>query len=267
MRVSRSMEASHNHPAAAGFTLIELLVVISIIAVLIGVLLPALAAARDAAKLTACGQNLRQVGIGIHTYANDHAARIPADDDPSLFDPGRGYFGPTHPTNAIYLETPIDRLVGLGLTLPGYLDDERAMFCPDDDSTNPTEELAKVRDRSDTASSSYFYRQRPPGSRGVIDDLGSVAPNLKATALAMDANSLITLFEGGFNTNHDNRTVNVVFTDGHVAGYANSNHTADGVFSIRNADVSDFVGRLQQVFVNADYAAATGGDPADAPPL
>lgn len=60
-----------------GFTLVELLVVISIIALLIAILLPALAAARKSAMRIQCMSQLRQVGIGASVYANDFKDRYP----------------------------------------------------------------------------------------------------------------------------------------------------------------------------------------------
>ncbi len=60
-----------------GFTLIELLVVISIIALLVGILLPALSAARLTARGAACLSNQRQIGVGLLVYANDFEQDVP----------------------------------------------------------------------------------------------------------------------------------------------------------------------------------------------
>ncbi|MEM8496017.1 MAG: prepilin-type N-terminal cleavage/methylation domain-containing protein, partial [Planctomycetota bacterium] len=62
----------HSRPSSAGFTLIELLVVISIIALLIGILLPALGSARETARAIKCASNMRQVAIGFTSYNGEN---------------------------------------------------------------------------------------------------------------------------------------------------------------------------------------------------
>ncbi|MEM6853111.1 MAG: type II secretion system protein [Planctomycetota bacterium] len=145
--MSDAPSAVHAKPIHA-FTLIELLVVISIIALLLGLLLPALGSARNTATLVKCASNQRQVGLSLNAYAVDHNDRLP----------------PSYDANGTYVMSLFYRpgFYDLREFVDGYVGDYAVWACPSTDNPALLDDPANTRAQGCYGTYGYYPGRTMP---------------------------------------------------------------------------------------------------------
>ena len=251
---------------APAFTLIELLVVISIIALLIGILLPVLGNARDAGRNAACMSNQKQWGLALMTYLNDTKFRLP---DEGFGADANGEAHKSYWYNAlppqIELKPYSEVFTGTNLASDSDYGDNNIWFCPSRFSREGHGDASFDNEAFHYAWNDVLdgtaYQQRSNGTFHAVGNWGpdydnlnhlnaDIVPMSSATAFMVEAyraDFQRASFRGlDFNRHggndgvdgagnasvEDAGTVNTAFLDGHVQ--------------------SDNAGMLQETAVDAD---------------
>lgn len=156
---------------ARGFTLTDVLVSIAVVTLLITILLPALGKVHEASQRVVCASNLRQVGLGVHMYANDYDMWLP----PSSFATGAGANLGTDP---LYLKIDGRTRGGLGSVWDGlgylysqdYLSDPRVYYCPSHTGSNEFETyVSQFSGATGDIIANYQYRGEGPEGQQRLD--------------------------------------------------------------------------------------------------
>jgi len=241
------------------FTLVELLVVVAVLAILMGLLMPALAQARHYARRTVCSSNLHQVSMAIHIYAEDFQDTIPFGPEGRPVTGSNFYTVTGNVTSLLSLEDGAP--VGLGLLLKDYLSEQpKVLFCPGADQPSEADtQLARVGQAQ--AQSDFYYRHGSvallsgkPGEFHIrLSNLGRNRNGQPIKSLVTDvqflAHQSLAPFQVVTRTSHLRATSNIMFADGHVKTVSNK----DDQFTVNiGTNPYDALERILRMFELAD---------------
>lgn len=191
------MHRNANRGARRGFTLIELLVVIGIIGVLCALLLPAVQAARERARVMQCANNAKQLMLSAHNFATAFDSQLPVANFYQVVNPQTGAAAEGSAFYVLlpyYEQATIYATYTQNTTSPGYLGSQfipmQIHICPDD--TTNTNGISNLGGQ--VATSNYCMNLEVFGARGTFNLKGVPSP-LRIGTLPDGTSNTIGLFE------------------------------------------------------------------------